>query len=343
MFSGAPKFGLAQVNEGQIAQGLLELDKLVPATVDLLGANHPRVSKTAHLVGNAKLNAGDVPGAIAAFRHSVAVEDTLQGSQSSFNRGMARYFLAAALIAARRSADALPLLDETLALLRASVGPTSTRTLRAVSVHAWQLARAGQLTESEAEFKTLESVPWSATDLAAHQGRLADLRGLQGRHAEALALAQSADAAPGATLRKDQRARALARLGAARLNAQGSGSAAQALQSLQEARALYAAAQLGMSPDLAEVLVALGRAQLQLGDAETAVRSLTDAAALWSAFDPGNRHTGLAQLHLAQALWAQGDKRAATAALRQADTLLARSVFVADRTLLQSTKNRLAG
>ena len=331
---------LAQVNEGQIALGLRELDKLVPATVELLGAHHPRVSKTVHLVGNAKLNAGDVPGAIVAFEHSVAVEDTLQGSQSNFNRGMARYFLAAALIAARRSADALPLLDETLVLLRASVGPTSTRTLRAVSVHAWQLARAGQLAAAEAEFKTLEPVPWSATDLAAHQGRLADLRSLQGRHAEALALAQSAQAAPGATLRKDQQARALARLGAARLNA---GDAAQALRPLQEARALYTAAHLGLSPDLAEVLVSLGCAQLQLGETATAVRALADAAAFWHAFDAGNRHTGLAQLHLAQARWAQGDKRAAAAALRQAETVLARSAFAADRTLLQITKNRLAG
>lgn len=89
--------------------------------------------------------------------------------------------------------------------------------------------------------------------------------------------------------------------------------------------------------------MALGRAQLQLGDAQAAVRSLTDAAAFWSAFDPGNRHTGLAQLHLALALWSQGDKRAASAAMRQADALLAHSVFAADRSLLQSTKKRLAG
>ena len=118
---------LAQVNEEPIAASLLELDKLVPATVNLLGANHPRASNTVHLVGNAKLNADGVPGAIAAFRHSVAVEDTQQGSRSSFNRAMARCFLAAALIAARRPGDALPLLDQTLTLLRASLGPTSRR------------------------------------------------------------------------------------------------------------------------------------------------------------------------------------------------------------------------
>lgn len=97
-----------------------------------------------------------------------------------------------------------------------------------------------------------------------------------------------------------------------------------------------------MSPDHADTLVALGRAQMELGDLNAAVLSLAAADQFWQVFDPTNRHAGLAKLHVAQAQWAQGDKRAATEALRQADAVLARSVFPADRALLQSAKQRLA-
>jgi len=330
---------LAQVNEGQIEEGVRELDILVRASADLLGPRHPRVSKVAHLAGNAKLNAGDVPGAITAFRLSMEIEDSVGGNESEFDRGMARYFLASAYAKARRPVDALRLLDESLALLKSSAGPASARTLRALSVHAWQQAEAGRLRDAEAEFQTLDAAPWTDSDRAAHQGRLAVLRALQGRQPEALALAQSANATTGGVRRRDQQARGLAVLGAIRLDV---GDARKALQELQEAQSLFTQSQPGISPDHAELLVALGRAQLQLGDANAAVASLSAADTFWQAFDPDNRLAGLAKLHLAQALSAQGHKLAATQALQRADALLAHTAFPADRVLAQSARRHIA-
>ena len=49
-----------------------------------------------------------------------------------------------------------------------------------------------------------------------------------------------------------------------------------------------------MSPDHAETLVALGRAQLALGRSGTAATLLATADLFWQAFEPDNRRAGLA-------------------------------------------------
>jgi cytochrome c-type biogenesis protein CcmH/NrfG len=137
--------------------------------------------------------------------------------------------------------------------------------------------------------------------------------------------------------RKGVQARYFALLGRIRLDA---GDAQAALAPLQQALTLFRAAELGVAPDHAEALVALGRAQLQTGDVDAAARSLASADRAWQAFDSKNRHAGLTKLYLAQALWVQGDKRAGTDALRDAVTVLGASAFAADRDLLQSTRQK---
>ena len=330
---------LALVSDGQLDEGLRELQPLIPATERLLGPKHGRVSKIAHLVGNARLSAGDVRGAIAAYQRSVEVEDANTGPEANFDRGVARYFLGSA-VSVLSPQQAVPVLAESERLLRLAAGPTSPRTLRVASTLAWQLAEAGQLDEADARFASLAAAPFSAADLAGHQRRLSALRSLQGRHAEALQLAESASQSLSQIANKNLQARGLLQLGAARL---GAGDAAQALPPLREAQALFAQMQLPTSPERARVALLLGRAQLQQGDAGAAQASLAAAAATWAALDPGNRHAGLAFLHLAQAQLAQGDRPAATASLQRAQAVLAGSTFAADRALLQALQQRLAG
>ena len=289
----------AQVRAGEVKEGLSELDDLVKATQELLGPRHPRLSKLAYLAGSAKLDAGDVPGAITAFQISQGIEDLRQGPDSAFDRGMIRFFLAGAYAAARQPGVALPLLDEAIALISAGGGPTSPRTLRARSLRAGQLAEAGKLAESELAFAALGGTPWSDWDLAAHQGRLATLRGLQGRHAEALALAQVRQQFISQGRNKEAQARALAGLGSAQL---ALGDTGPALASLQQAEALFTQLQPGMSPDHALTLMALGRARLQAGDRPLALASLTRADRFWQAFDPTNRHADRAKRWLAEAM-----------------------------------------
>ena len=328
---------LAQITEGQVAEGLRGLDALIPATALLLGPTHSRVSKIAHLVGDAKLSAGDVSGAIAAFRLSEDVEDASSGNNSRFDRGMARFYLASALGAARRNDEALAMYAEAVTLLSASAGPLNLRTLRAVTAQAWQLAEAGRLAESNNAFATLDPAGWSDADQASYQRRLAALRSLEGRHDEALRLAQAANEVLRRNPNRNVQARGLQALGTIQLEA---GNAAAASRALQQARDLFAQAQIQMSPERAETLTALGRAQLALGDAPAAVASASAGVQFWHSFDATNRRAGLAQLVLAEALWAEGSKVPARQALEEAGPLLSASAFTNDRALLAATRAR---
>jgi len=332
-------FANAAISEGQVAEGLRELENLIPDAIGVLGPTHPKVATIANLVGSARLSAGDVRGAIEGFRHAVAITDASGVADSEFNRGATRFGLAQAYAMARRPADALLVLDEAVKLLTIGAGPNAPLTLRMRSARALQLAESGRLSEAEAEFKILEEASLAGPALAANRGRLAILRSLQGRHEEAAALAKVANDELAKVPRKSVQAGALAVLGTVRLDG---GDARNALKPLQDARSLYTQAEVGVSPDHAETLVALGRAELALGDADGAVKSLTAADTSWQAFDPGNRRAGLAKLYLAHATWQRGDKGAAAKALAQADAVLGQSAFAADRTLLVAARQQFA-
>ena len=327
----------ALVSEGQTAEGLRELDTLIPAMIELLGPGHPDVASITRQVGTTKLDAGDVSGSIVALKRAVEINDSQSGVDTPFNRGMYRFHLARAYAAARQPTQALPVLKEAVRLLKTGAGPESAMTLRASSMHAWQLAEAGHLAQAESEFKTLQSAKWEGPELGSYQGHLAMFKSLQGHNEEASRLAESSAATMTKIPRKGVQARYFSLVGTMRLEA---GNARAALAPLQQALALFGEAELGISPDHAQALVALGRAQLLTGDVTPATLSLTSADRAWQAFDSKNRHAGLAKLYLAQASWAQGDKRAGIEALRDAATILGASAFAADRALLQSTRQK---
>ena len=109
---------------------------------------------------------------------------------------------------------------------------------------------------------------------------------MQGRHSEAIALAVSATE----VLANSSNTRVLARGNAVLGNVLlESGDARSALALLRQADAVYAQSELGLSTRRAEVPVALGRAQLQLGEVSAAVTSLASANAAWNANDAKNR------------------------------------------------------
>ena len=172
----------AAINEEQVAEGLHELESMIPDAVGLLGPNHPKVAKIAYFVGRARLDAGDVRGAIPALRQSVAIVDTQGGANSALGRGATRMELGRAYAVARQPDQALPIFDAAVRLLQTGGEPQKLRTLQAMSSRASQLVQLGRLAEAEAEFGKLESADWSGLNLAANRARLAVLRSLQSRH-----------------------------------------------------------------------------------------------------------------------------------------------------------------
>jgi eukaryotic-like serine/threonine-protein kinase len=326
------------IREGQLDEGLRTLDTLLPATISLLGSNHPQVAVAANFSGNARLTAGDIRGGIRDMTLSTTVADKLAADSGRFHRGIYHQALGGAYARARQPADALRELDVAIELLITETGSNRPTTQLARSVRAAQLAELGRLTEAEAEFAALDSVQWVDAWRAAHLNRVAKFRAAQGRYDEALDVAQRAAEAVKKVGSKEPQALILGSVGAAQLD---TGHAQQAINLLQQSAALFKGIQIGLSPDSADVHLALGRAHLALGNAGAAVESIIVADRFWQSFDAKNRYAGLTKLYLAQAFAANGDTRASAEALQGADSVLTRTALDADRAILQRVKRAI--
>ena len=131
-------------------------------------------------------------------------------------------------------------------------------------MRALALAQSGHLAAAEREFSTLDDAGWQAEERAAHRGRLAELRRLQGRPAEAIPLARDEAAQFGEHSLVWLRAEAHRALG---LALEAAGRDAEALPVLGRARDEYHAIHLHPTADEADVLIALARAQSATGHA----------------------------------------------------------------------------
>lgn len=104
-------------------------------------------------------------------------------------------------------------------------------------------------------------MPFAGPDLATHQGRLAVLRNLQGRHDEAVTLAQSSVDGLKTYLSSYVRAQSLTRLGSILIDAHRQ---TEAVAPLEQSLALFAKSQLPGSPDQAETRALLARVRSAL-------------------------------------------------------------------------------
>jgi tetratricopeptide (TPR) repeat protein len=102
---------------------------------------------------------------------------------------------------------------------------------------------------------------------------------------------------------------------------------------LLEALAQYETAQGGLSPRVADALVALGRADLALGNPDSALASLKRAHEFWLRFDPGNLWAAEAAIWYGRARVAAGQVEQGLALIEQARPRLQRSPFTLHRQL----------
>jgi tetratricopeptide (TPR) repeat protein len=95
------------------------------------------------------------------------------------------------------------------------------------------------------------------------------------------------------------------------------------------------------SPDHADLLIDLARAQLALGRAREAAVAAAQADEFWKQFDAQNRQAGLAALWHARALLAQGQAQQADESWKRASVVLAKAALPPDRKLLTQTGREL--
>lgn len=251
--------GLAR--EGRPGAAIQELTTLLGDTRRVLGPQHPKVAFAAYFLGTTRLEAGDVVGAVDAFRIYLAVvEHTKVGGTHQL--ATANFSLASALAAARLGDEALPYFEVAVRYFR-DVGDTdASLALRALSARALALARLGRLEDAEREFAALAKAPIAGPDKATHALRLAVLRSLQRRDDEAIELAGTGAEALRSNPSKEVQATSAGVLGTVLL---AGGRPAEAIAPLQQAVAIYEQTRVMMSPDRTETLAALDRAQASVG------------------------------------------------------------------------------
>jgi eukaryotic-like serine/threonine-protein kinase len=314
---------------GRVTQPLISLRTLL---------DHPQVAVSANFVGNARVTAGDLRGAIRDLALAASVADKVAANTGRFNRGIYHQALGGAYARARQPADALRELNVSIELLNAEAGASRPTTLLARSVRAAQLAELGSLIEADKEFTALESAQWTDAWRPSHLNRLAKFRALQGRNDEALKYAQLAYEAVQKVGNKDARALVLASLGKAQLDL---GNVQAAIDALRQSETIFKQTQIGATPDSADVQISLARANVLLGNIDAAMASIAAADQFWQSFNGNSRYAGLAKLYLAETLAAKGDAVASQQALQQARSVLAASALTSDQALLRATEARL--
>jgi tetratricopeptide (TPR) repeat protein len=239
---------------GQVADGLNEVKTAYAEARNRYGEGHEQTALIANNLGLVCMEAGDTAGALAAYQ--AAFDSAMQrpDERGPHALGLAHYGLAIALDAARERERALPYFAEAARLFAEANGATTPLALRSRSMRALALTRLGRLDEAERDFASLAAMPFAGADKARHDGRLAMLRSLQGRHDEAVALASSSAEALKTFPSKTTQAQSLANLGVVLLN---SGRPEQAIEPLERSIALYREAQPDESRDRAEAIAAL--------------------------------------------------------------------------------------
>jgi serine/threonine-protein kinase len=253
--------GRGLVRDGHVAAGLRELDAAYTGIRALLGPDHQDTEIIASYLGNARMEAGDVNGAVAAYQAALDAVIRREAGRGSSALAYEHYGLALALATARERERALPHFDAAARLFAETDGPSAPLTLRVRSARALALARLGRLDEAEREFANLASSVFADKEKAMHEGRLAELRSLQGRHGEAVALARASMEGLKATPSETTQAQSQSTLGAVLLAA---GRPDEAVAPLERSIALFREAQLQKSPDRIEAAAALERARAAL-------------------------------------------------------------------------------
>ena len=250
--------GMGLVDEGQLSQGLAEIQRAYADSRELRGDDHRQTGIIANLLGKTCIDAGDVACALASFEASYASVMRQQAALGPFAVAMAHFGLGSALNSAGRYDQALPHFSDAAGLFAEVGGPAAPRALRSRSVHAYTQMRLGRFAVADKEFASLSDAPFDATEKALHDGRLAQLRSLQGRHDEAVRLARSSADGMASVPVKSRRAKSLTTLGAVTVAA---GQARDAVAPLEQAVALYRDSQVPGSPELAEAVAVLVQAR----------------------------------------------------------------------------------
>ena len=306
------RYGEALIENERPAEAVTALTAVVQRQRTLDVVDTPRVLLAVRQLAIAQASAGQLGDALASMREAIAMQARLAPDDVDERRAY-RDALAELLLTARLANDAVALDGGLGATATDAVDPSQKPTIARDVARATTLALRG---DAEAAAR----VAGAAADRAGDANRRARARAwlaaalnsrLQGKPAEALALAQRALADPqpkalGLALQAD----AAAEAGSAWLDL---GDFSHGEEALKASRVLFEQNQVEPSVRMSGTLVGLARVHLHAGrgdQAEALLRPLVDA---WANLNPGSAWHGEALHWLARAEALQGKAQAASA------------------------------
>ena len=298
-------YGNALADSGRLDEGIKLLEQARTDAASLFGPSSMTVAVYSQNLVDPELRAGLVGNALINSEQAFRIYEQSSDRESYTSVSVYRMH-GLALSAARRMNEALPVLTRAFETSARVLGPSHGLTLENRALRARALGYTGALGEAGRELDTVADAMRASKHPTLYmpvrfQAILSQLRG---DHKTALEFAQQAlrlmqeGSASGAWRGRTLTEAAVSQL---ELNA-----VEDAFRSLDEARSLLAHPDGRMHPDLADVMVGLGRVKMRQGSFAEALPLLEKADAFWRSFDAGNRWAGEAALWLAKCKQALG-------------------------------------
>jgi serine/threonine-protein kinase len=322
------------------ADAIGELEATLAQMRQALGPQHFMISGVLQSLGEKRPAVGDTRGAVEAMRAYRDMEDSLQGDKPTYARAFARLRLGVALLQDGRSREAVAEMRSAPNMLQQALGTTDQHMVDTARMRlAWALAEAGDVPGADAALRPVKDLETASVQGGTGRDLLlvARVRQLQGRSAESERLLQVALEQLGKNGQAADYDRIRLQQAFTWVDA---GKPAEALPVLQAAWSRMRAQQTVDSPPLAEVALALGRAQRATLDLTGAERSLRWVGDFWLRYDRTHRMRGVAAAELAQVLDARADGKGANALRLLAAPLLNADPRPGDRELLRPATGR---
>lgn len=278
-------YGRALADAGRLSDGLARVQGATDRARDAFGAESRRAALFGAELARLRLASGEIAPALEALAASLPVVERHYGP-ASLQYASALEIRGEVLLAARRSGEAAADLARTVELLEAALGASHDRVHKAATTHALARAYAGETAEAVRQLQDVLAADRAGGGPGTARARhaLGVAQRLAGEPAAALRLQQAwlASLAPGRGSERD-RVAALSEIGLAQV---ALGRFDDAVTPLLRALTAFEERQPDLTPERADLLVALGHARLGQGRAAEALEPLETADRFWRRYDP---------------------------------------------------------
>ncbi len=332
-------YGTALVAEGNPSEGVPLLRTALEEAKTLFGPRDRMVGYFAGRLMRGQFVVGDVQEALESARFARKTWDTVHGEKLHGDLAFGRLYEGSMLAAVQRFDEAARELTDAAELFARLYGPNHRLPAMARAGAAVARARSGELAGAESLVAGSPPAAIAAYEDMLITSRLGMLRQLQGRPSEAeKALRVALDYLQAQSGDRFDLAGIQASLASVLVDLD---RAAEAKSLVGSALELYAELQPASSPAQAEAWETLARAELAIGNVQSARQAASHAVDYWQRLDPACAAAVRARLLDAQAAYRLGDRAAAAMSYRTALVNERALRLSRDRELLNQTLRQL--